>query len=346
MKSFPSIVLLSLATFASTASCSSGASDTDEKTKIAQGMHDALLVDLDGLLQAAIDIQAAAPTGHAWSATTDAAAIDKMRAAWARARTAYERVEGAIAPLFPEIDFAIDARYDDFTNELLNQGGDKYLFDDTGVTGMHAIERIVYADRIPKSVVDVESQLPGYLAAAFPASEKEAADFKNALCQKLITDSRTLRDQWSPQKIDLAGAFQGLVSLVEEQREKVNKAATFSEESRYSQRTMVDLRDNLAGTKSIYALFRPWLITKTNGAAIDGRVTSGLDSLQASYAQFPGDAIPQPPATWSSLDPTPADLMTPFGKLYTTVRDQCSLTISGSLASEMNAAGSLLGLAQ
>lgn len=328
-----------------TFACSGGSSDTDQKTKIAQRMHDALLADLDNLVTAATEIQSAAPS-HAWNASTDANSLDAMRSAWTRARTAYEHVEGAIAPLFPEIDFAIDARYDDFTNELLNQGGDKYLFDDTGVTGMHAIERILYSPTTPKSVIDSESKLPGYVAAAFPASDKEAADFKNALCAKLVMDAKTLRDQWSPQKIDLAGAFQGLVSLVEEQREKVNKAATFTEESRYSQRTMTDLRDNLEGTRTIYALFRPWLVTKANGTAIDGKVLAGLDALGASYAQFPGDAIPQPPVTWSSLEPKPDDLMTPFGKLYTAVREQCSLTIEGSLVSEMNAAGSALGLAQ
>ena len=42
-----------------------------------------------------------------------------------------------------------------------------------------------------------------------------------------------------------------------EQREKVVKASTATEEeSRYAQRTMADIRDNLAGTKNAYALFQ------------------------------------------------------------------------------------------
>lgn len=44
----------------------------------------------------------------------DAAAIDGMKESWAKARTAYEHIEGAIAPLFPDIDAAIDERYDGF----------------------------------------------------------------------------------------------------------------------------------------------------------------------------------------------------------------------------------------
>src|SRR5262249_44102286 len=158
------------------------------------------------------------------------------------ARTAYEHVEGAIAPLFPDIDVSIDARYDDFMTQLAAQGGDADLFDDRGVTGMHAVERIVYADVTPARVVAFERSLPGYVPAAFPATAAEAAEFKTKLCQKLVSDAEELVAQWTPADIDAAIAFQGLISLMNEQREKVQKAASNEEESRYSQRTMADLR--------------------------------------------------------------------------------------------------------
>ena len=66
--------------------------------------------------------------------------------------------------------------------QLLNVQGDNSLFDGQGVIGMHAIERILYVQQTPAFVVGFESKLPGYKAAAFPATEQEAADFKNKLC--------------------------------------------------------------------------------------------------------------------------------------------------------------------
>src|SRR3989442_865723 len=80
--------------------------DDEYREAVLQGMHDSLLKDLDALQQAAIDLQSAAPTpvGRGWDVTLDAAAITTMKATWVRARAAYEHEEGAIAPLFPDID--------------------------------------------------------------------------------------------------------------------------------------------------------------------------------------------------------------------------------------------------
>jgi len=306
-------------------------------------MHSALLTDVNALHDAAEALQAAAPTptGRGWDAAQDAAAIDQMTQAWLRARAAYERTEGALAPLFPDTDAAIDARYEDFIEGV--PGGDQDLFDDEGVTGMHAIERIIFAPKIPASVVDVEKTLPGYKAAAWPASEAEARAFKNELCARLVTDTQALADQWQPQSIDLDGAFNGLISLMNEQREKVNKAASEEEESRYAQRTLADLRDNLAGTTRIYALFKDWLLTKSNGDKIDADVEASFSSLDTTYKGFSGDAIPAPPATWSSEKPSAADLQTPFGKLYSAVQDAVDPNVAGSAVDGMNRAASELG---
>jgi len=333
---------------ACSSSSDSTPAETDDtyKQRITAGMHDSVQGDLQALVQAMKDLQAAAPatTGRGWDATQDAAAITKMKDAWVRARTAYEHIEGATAPIFPDIDTSLDARYDDFLSDL--QGGDTNLFDDQGVTGLHAIERILYLDTTPANVVDFESKLPGYVAAARPATEQESSDFRTKLCAKAVTDATALRDQWQPAKIDLGGAFQGLVSLMNEQREKVNKAATSEEESRYSQRTMEDIRDNLAGTKPIYGLFAPWLKAKAGGADIDAKITAGLDQLGQIYAGYPGATLPPPPGTWSSLNPTADDLATPFGKLYSSVRAAVDPSREGSVVFEMNAAATLLGFSE
>lgn len=325
--------------------------DAEYKADVTTGIQQVIAVQLAELLKASQDLQAAAPTpaGRGWDDTMDAAAITSMKAAWRRARLAYEHVEGAVAPIFPDIDTSIDARYDDFLSTLASSGGDKYLFDDQGVTGMHAVERILYSKTTPATVVTFEKALPGYQPQAYPTTAAEAADFKNKLCAKLIADAKTLVDQWAPAKIDLATAFAGLVSLMNEQQEKVNKAATGEEESRYSQLTLADLKANLEGTRAAYDIFKPWVLSKTNadttkdGPAHDKDIQAGFGTLDTAYAASTGDAIPQVPATWSSENPSPSDLTTPFGKLYATVKQAVDPNRSGSVVFAMNAVADNLG---
>ncbi len=325
--------------------------DAQYRAEAVHGLHDAYLGDLRALVRAAGDLQRAAPSpaDRGWDATKDAAAIAAMKDAWVRARTAYEHVEGALAPLFPDIDVSIDARYDDFLAQL-GAAGDTDLFDDEGVTGMHAVERILYSSVTPRRVVAFESSLPGYVPAAFPATAAQAAEFKSKLCGKLISDARELEQQWTPADIDAAIAFQGLISLMNEQREKVQKASSNEEESRYSQRTMADLRDNLSGTKVAYAFFQPWITAKASpgvpsrdGRTIDGAIEAGFAALDQAYRRVDGDAIPQPPATWSAEAPSAAGLATPFGELYTVVDRAVDPNTASSVVAQMSDAATVLG---
>ena len=322
------------------------------------GMRTALVTDLGNLVAASQALQAAAPTpaDRGWDSTLDASALVAMKKAWTDCRTAYEHIEGATAPIFPDIDASIDSRYEDFLAAL--PGGDQKLFDDMGVTGMHAIERILYANVQPARVAAYESMLPGYAPAAFPASAQESADFKALLVQKQIDDAKTLQSGWQNAKTyDLGAAFQGLISLMNEQQEKVDKASTDQEESRYSQSTMADIRNNLAGSERVYALFQPWIRSKAalpdggagapqDGQAIDDAIQSGFADLKAVYDTIGGDAIPQPPSTWSSENPTTADLATPFGMLYQGVHQAVDPERPGSIVAQMNAAAVLLGFPQ
>ncbi len=319
-------------------------SDDDYRAEVLSGLHDVLLADIQVLHGAAGELcdVAPIPPGRGWDASLDATSIGSMQTVWKTARSAYEREEGVLAPLFPELDYSIDARYDDFLSAL-GPEGDADLFDESGVTGMHAIERVLWSDEIPSAVVTFEMSLPGYAPAAFPASEAEATEFKNGLCQRLVTDTSLLKDAWVPTDIHIAIAFQGLISLMNEQREKVTKAASDEEESRYSGRTMADLRDNLAGTQVVYALFQPWIRSKPGGGAIDQNILDGFAELDAAYQKIPGDAFPLPPATWSSEDPSAADLATPFGELYSTVFLAVDPNSEASIVSQMNRAAKLLG---
>jgi iron uptake system component EfeO len=333
---------------AAAATTDSGAplTDADYQAQVLSGMHDSLLTDINSLLTAAQAIQAAAPaTAAGWA---DANQVTALKNAWIPARTAYEHSEGAIAPLFPDVDISIDARYDDFL-AALGPAGDTYLFDDMGVTGMHAMERIMYQPN-PQNVITFEATLPGYVASAAPATDQQAADFKNKLAAKLVSDVTALQGRWTPVNLNIAIAYQGLVALMNEQKEKVNKAASSEEESRYSLRTLADLRDNLAGTKAIYGLFEPWVLSKTNasdptkdGPTIDGKIQAGFTKLNTAYSQITGDAFPPVPATWSSENPSAADLATPFGQLYSQVLAAVDPNTDGTVVYEMNAVATLLG---
>jgi iron uptake system component EfeO len=318
-------------------------SDADYQKDVVDGMHDSIQVDLESLISAATALQAAAPTGHGWDATNDAAAIAAMKKAWIDTRTAYEHVEGATAPIFPDEDVSMDERYDGFLAGL-GTTGDQDLFDDSGVTGMHAIERILYAPDTRAEVISFESQLPGYKAAAFPTNDTEANEFKTRLCQKLIDDAQKLHDEWTPTNIDIGAAFQGLVGLMNEQKEKVNLAATGEEESRYANNTLFDLRNNLDGTTQIYDIFQPWVQSK--GGDMDGNITLGFGKLDGLYDANSGDGLPPVPATWSSDMPTTTDLATPFGMLWQGVHVAVDASADGSVVFEMNEVATELGFPQ
>jgi iron uptake system component EfeO len=317
-------------------------SDEEHRAKILTTMHDTVLDEIQTLGQASSDLCAAAPTGSGWDATADATSLANMKTAWKSARSAYERTEGVIAPLFPDTDYAIDARYDDYMLDLAG-AGDPDPFDGEGVTGMHGIERILWAPEIPSLVVDFEETLQGYAPAAWPATEPEVSGFQTGLCQQLVTDVDALEAAWGPTQIHINIAFQGLISLMNEQREKVVKAASDEEESRYSQRTMADIRDNLEGTRLIYALFRDYVRSKENGATLDANIIAGFDALDVAYGLVDGDAFPLPPATWSSENPSPADLATPFGQLYQSVDDAADPNNEASVVNQMNLAADALG---
>jgi iron uptake system component EfeO len=300
--------------------------------------------NLDGLAVSAQALCDAAPTptGRGWNAQMDKAAIDSMKATWKKARPEYERVEGAIAVLFPEVDASIDERYDGF----LEGTTDTNLFDDEVVTGNHAIERILWSDSTPQRVIDFEKTLGSkYVAARFPGTEAEARDFKDKLCARWARETKQMANDFAPLALDPAAAFRGVIGSMQEQVEKVEKAATGEEESRYAQFTLADMKANLEGAKTTYAAFKPWLVSK-GASPRDQRIEAAFAEVEAEYAKTTGDALPMVPATWSSLTPSMADLATPFGRLFTVVRKAADDKTAGTLASELGAAADTMGIPQ
>ncbi|WP_437682755.1 imelysin family protein [Sorangium sp. So ce131] len=298
--------------------------------------------NLDDFAAATAALQAAAPEPDedGWSAATDKAAVDAMKAEWKKARQSYERVEGAIAVVFPELDHSTDNRYDAF----IEIEADDDLFDDEGVTGVHAVERILWSDEMPEPVLAFESALTNYAPAAFPASEAEAAAFKGELCARLAADAKKMQTDFAALALDAPSAYRGVIGSILEQVEKIGKAATGEEESRYAQYTLSDMRANVAAGEETYRAFQPWLLTKTEGPEVDKEVLAGFNRLTSAYDAIEGDALPPVPDDWSDETPTAEQLATPFGELYTLVQRESDDATQGSLAHEMTRSADLLGI--
>ncbi|HJL18233.1 MAG TPA: imelysin family protein [Sandaracinaceae bacterium LLY-WYZ-13_1] len=325
-----------LATLALLTSCA-----TDHETEATLEVKAYVDGNLEELRAAALDLQAAAPEPDAdgWNATDDADAVEAMRDAWKRTRVAYERVEGAIAVLFPNLDVSTDERYDGF----IELQPDPDLFDGEGATGMHAIERILYADQHPPQVVAFESSLPNYQEARFPQNEEEARRFRDGLVERLVMDVTTMRDQFAPLALDPAAAYRGVVGSMAEQLEKVTLAATGEDESRYSEATLADMRANLEGGRAIYGAFDEW-VRAEGGEDVDARVQAGFDRIDAAYAPIEGDALPPVPEGWNPDEPDPAHLETEYGQLWSLLTFESDPRAEGSLVSDMNEAAELIGI--
>jgi len=329
--------------------------DADYRSEATRGMHDVLEADLDALVDASGALEDAAPS-QAWRYGDPG--WREMNAAWIEARHDYEHAEGATAPLFPDFDRWMDGRIEDFGPGGLNTlSASSDMFGTQAMTGLHAIERILYADPDApyrtdfdhddaKAIAAHEAALGFIPPAAFPATDAEALELKQGLCARLASDASALRDAWKPDAIDVREAYRGLLDLLEEQGEKVIQAGLRHPESRYSERTMDDLRQNLAGTMKAYAVFRAWIRSKPGGPDLDIRITAGFQTLEALYADdaYAGPAMPEPPEGWSNDDPSPDHLKTPFGRLYQAVTRAVDTTRPGSVAFEMAVAGRTVGL--
>lgn len=329
--------------------CDSGdmpKSDAQLQAEIVSNMHALVMDQITKLNRAAHDLQTSVPatiTGGWDQSSAGTATLSAMRSAWGQTRLAWESIEGTVAPLFPDVDASMDARYEDLL-DVAGGAGDATPFDGQGATGMHAIERILFAPSAD-AVVAYEKTLRGYWQAAWPSTDEEAAQLKSGLCQKLVDDSQGISDQWRAMSIDLKVVFMGLTGLIASQAEKVGLAALHQEESRYSGTTLADMRANLVGTRAIYELFIPWLETKAYGMSFNDNALAAFDDLDRIYSGIYGSSVPAPPSTWQDTPPqTPADLQTPFGVLYTTVLQAVDANRAGSAVDAMNHVARALGL--
>jgi iron uptake system component EfeO len=302
----------------------------------------ALAPDLDALVQAATELHDAAPlpVGRGWDATLDAAAIDAMKRAWIRGHDAYERVEVAIEPLFPDLHGAVDGRYE----EAMTSGErERDPFDTRIVTGFHAVERILWSDAVPEAVMEFEHNLPLGFDPRYPATAEQARDFKNKLVNGILGTATVLRDRLAA-KIDVGRVLGGVVALLAEQKADLNRAAFGQDESRYARRSMTDLRSGLAGARVVFEAYRPWLAATPDGVEAARKIDAGFVTLAAAYDAIEGEATPDAPPRWKPLHPADDALATPFGRVFSAIAAASETGNPTSLAFALDRAAITLGL--
>ncbi|MFT3768568.1 MAG: hypothetical protein QM820_24240 [Minicystis sp.] len=204
---------------------------------------------------------------------------------------------------------------------------------------------MLWADRIPMSVIASEALLAGYTKAAFPPDADAASRFHDGLCARLIADATTLEGRIDTLALDSSGAYAAGLRLVQLQVDKMLEAGVGHDESRYAGYTLADMTANVAAVKATHTVFGPWLATKAGGAEVDGEVQQGIARLEKEYAAFGSDALPYVPTDWNAANLTQSALATPFGHLYIVVANEANGALEGSLAHAMNEAVGLLGIA-
>ncbi len=300
-----------------------------------QSRFDAFAVATEALRNAA-----PAPDLDGWNAKDDAVAVASMRTAWLEARAAYTSVEVLASTLSPELHRRLDTDYDD----LIAGSADTFAFDEHGVAGLQAVERILWSDVIPAHVIDHEAPLEHYFAADFPRTEHEAEELKNELLAHLSTDARTLRDGFRAAPIDASTAYSTTTRSLQEQLGQLEEAGKGEGKARYAGVSLANLRTDLAATEATYAVFRSWILAKSTGAHTDEEVAKAFTRLHAALARSPGDELPLPPAGWPASDPSGEMLATPFGILFAATRDEADASVDGSLCFEMVEAAGLVGV--
>jgi len=193
--------------------------------------------------------------------------------------------------------------------------------------------RIIYARTRPDFIKSRESDLH-YTPAAWPATDAEAADFKNKLCRQDRGDAQTLSRSNGPEKTDIAEApSTGLVALIETSKEeKVNNASLSRRIRATPSGPWPICADNLNGDEEgPTALFQRLAFPaieqgSPRTASRRRKDLAGFQSRQhprhgQDRSRVPEARHSQPPASWSAENPSAADLAT---QLWPALQRACS----------------------
>jgi len=160
-----------------------------------------------------------------------------MKGAWQRGRAAWERSEGVLAALFPDLDQSMDARYEDFSDARAARA--QWDPDRSTAAESRALQH--RAHRVPARHSGhpssrAEATLAGAQPAAWPRPRGSGA-VQQGLVGRWSVIHSPWSDAWAPDAVDLHARVRRAHWADERASREVSLAGLQLDESRYSQRT-------------------------------------------------------------------------------------------------------------
>ncbi len=306
---------------------------------VADGLKATIGTMLRRFSESLVTLRARAPRGREWQPSgADADAVKAMRAAWLDAHAAFVGLAGPVGELFPEQIPGLDRRWDVQLTDL-GVDPDFMPFDERGVTGLHAIERILWSDQISSAVSSYEMTRLGYRTPRFPGTAEEADAFVASLAGAVAQVGLEVNQQFSRLTPDAALGAAGISRLLANSFLKVDLGyVAGSEDSRYSGTTMLDLRSELAAARAIWNVLRDGLSRRGAASEKLGGVDAGLARWTALLDEVKSKDFPVAPNLWDPGTPSPEHALTPYGMLFVGLRRELNKARPDSLVSALREA--------
>lgn len=191
---------------------------------------------------------------------------EQAQAMFGQVRTFYERIE-PVAESFPDLDPAIDMRWDD-----TEDGAQSF-------TGFHRLERYLWPPQ-PQEIGDGPGQIAPADAANARSADNDAAII--AAADQLLANVAKLKDEVN--KPDFTFETRQFVHGPQALIDEIAATKVGGEEDRYSHTDLWDFAANVDGAETLIAEMQP-MISAKNPALMD-KITAQFADVRTAINQF------------------------------------------------------------